>query len=127
MCFVLSSRRRHTRCALVTGVQTCALPSCGGAAGLAAAQRLRELGFGGRLSMPSADADAPSDRPNLSQDYLAGTAAEGWLTLQGPEFYAEHDIDQLGRESRKDKVGPSGENSVGAATAKQKKQQQTKK
>src|SRR3546814_14322651 len=27
-CFVLSSRRRHTRCALVTGVQTCALPIC---------------------------------------------------------------------------------------------------
>src|SRR3546814_5169600 len=24
--FFLSSRRRHTRCALVTGVQTCALP-----------------------------------------------------------------------------------------------------
>src|SRR3546814_6632173 len=27
-CFFLSSRRRHTRCALVTGVQTCALPIC---------------------------------------------------------------------------------------------------
>src|SRR3546814_6126164 len=28
--FFFSSRRRHTRCALVTGVQTCALPiSCG--------------------------------------------------------------------------------------------------
>src|SRR3546814_7918313 len=26
MYFFLSSRRRHTRCALVTGVQTCALP-----------------------------------------------------------------------------------------------------
>src|SRR3546814_3550101 len=26
MLFFLSSRRRHTRCALVTGVQTCALP-----------------------------------------------------------------------------------------------------
>src|SRR3546814_3080947 len=26
MKFFLSSRRRHTRCALVTGVQTCALP-----------------------------------------------------------------------------------------------------
>src|SRR3546814_7287999 len=26
-CF-FSSRRRHTRCALVTGVQTCALPIC---------------------------------------------------------------------------------------------------
>src|SRR3546814_2804424 len=30
MCFLFffSSRRRHTRCALVTGVQTCALPIC---------------------------------------------------------------------------------------------------
>src|SRR3546814_732207 len=27
--FFVSSRRRHTRCALVTGVQTCALPICG--------------------------------------------------------------------------------------------------
>src|SRR3546814_8870367 len=26
--FLFSSRRRHTRCALVTGVQTCALPIC---------------------------------------------------------------------------------------------------
>src|SRR3546814_14199309 len=28
MMFFFSSRRRHTRCALVTGVQTCALPIC---------------------------------------------------------------------------------------------------
>src|SRR3546814_8597082 len=28
--FFFSSRRRHTRCALVTGVQTCALPICQG-------------------------------------------------------------------------------------------------
>src|SRR3546814_5240054 len=28
--FFFSSRRRHTRCALVTGVQTCALPICEG-------------------------------------------------------------------------------------------------
>src|SRR3546814_6916869 len=26
LCFFFASRRRHTRCALVTGVQTCALP-----------------------------------------------------------------------------------------------------
>src|SRR3546814_7621503 len=26
--YFFSSRRRHTRCALVTGVQTCALPIC---------------------------------------------------------------------------------------------------
>src|SRR3546814_3719025 len=30
MCFIFSIRRRHTRCALVTGVQTCALPICKG-------------------------------------------------------------------------------------------------
>src|SRR3546814_10437421 len=28
LCYFCSSRRRHTRCALVTGVQTCALPIC---------------------------------------------------------------------------------------------------
>src|SRR3546814_3600662 len=31
--FFFASRRRHTRCALVTGVQTCALPICGEAFG----------------------------------------------------------------------------------------------
>src|SRR3546814_19234697 len=29
VCFFFSSRRRHTSCALVTGVQTCALPISG--------------------------------------------------------------------------------------------------
>src|SRR3546814_10063797 len=29
-CFFFSSRRRHTRCELVTGVQTCALPISSG-------------------------------------------------------------------------------------------------
>src|SRR3546814_5966541 len=29
VCFFFASRRRHTRCALVTGVQTCALPIFG--------------------------------------------------------------------------------------------------
>src|SRR3546814_9527996 len=33
-CFFFSSRRRHTRCALVTGVQTCALPILMAQAGL---------------------------------------------------------------------------------------------
>jgi len=65
----------------------------GGAAGFAAAERLRALGFTGALSMLSADDTSPCDRPNLSKDYLAGTAPEDWIPLQGPEFYAEHDID----------------------------------
>lgn len=71
----------------------------GGAAGFAAAERLRELGYCGTLSMLSADASAPYDRPNLSKDYLAGTAAEDWIPLQGPEFYADRQIDlRLGCE-----------------------------
>src|SRR3546814_1658558 len=34
--FFFSSRRRHTRWALVTGVQTCALPICAALSGIAA-------------------------------------------------------------------------------------------
>lgn len=71
----------------------------GGAAGFAAAVRLRELGFSGQLSMLSADGSAPCDRPNLSKDYLAGTAPEDWIPLQSAEFYAEKQIDlRLGCE-----------------------------
>ncbi len=65
----------------------------GGAAGFAAAQRLRELGFDGGLTLLSADNAAPCDRPNLSKDYLAGTAPEDWIPLRGEEFYAEQRID----------------------------------
>jgi NADPH-dependent 2,4-dienoyl-CoA reductase/sulfur reductase-like enzyme/nitrite reductase/ring-hydroxylating ferredoxin subunit len=65
----------------------------GGAAAFAAATRLRDLGFDGTLTMLSADDDAPCDRPNLSKDYLAGTAPEDWIPLQSPEFYVERNID----------------------------------
>ena len=37
----------------------------------------------------------PCDRPNLSKDYLAGTAPEEWIPLQPPEFYAEREIELL--------------------------------
>src|SRR3546814_5468693 len=42
--FFFSSRRRHTRCALVTGVQTCALPISDGRAVLVPVCRRVELG-----------------------------------------------------------------------------------
>src|SRR3546814_7318837 len=51
-----SSRRRHTRCALVTGVQTCALPifartdDAGIARGARALVVVPDLGAGGRRS-----------------------------------------------------------------------------
>jgi 3-phenylpropionate/trans-cinnamate dioxygenase ferredoxin reductase subunit len=69
----------------------------GGAAGLAAADMLRRQGFDGALTMISADEAPPVDRPNLSKDFLAGTAPEDWIPLRGPEFYTDNRIDlQLG-------------------------------
>jgi NADPH-dependent 2,4-dienoyl-CoA reductase/sulfur reductase-like enzyme/nitrite reductase/ring-hydroxylating ferredoxin subunit len=65
----------------------------GGAAGFSAAEMLRREGFDGRVTMVSADADRPYDRPNLSKDYLAGTAPEEWIPLRPSEFYAENDIE----------------------------------
>lgn len=65
----------------------------GGAAGFAAAEMLRRHGYDGQLTMLSADEDAPYDRPNLSKDYLAGTAEEAWMPLRTDEFYAENKID----------------------------------
>lgn len=65
----------------------------GGAAGFAAAEMLRRRDYSGRLIMLSEDADAPYDRPNLSKDYLAGTAEEAWMPLRAETFYADNDID----------------------------------
>jgi NADPH-dependent 2,4-dienoyl-CoA reductase/sulfur reductase-like enzyme/nitrite reductase/ring-hydroxylating ferredoxin subunit len=65
----------------------------GGAAGFAAAEMLRRRGFGGGIVMLSQDIAAPVDRPNLSKDYLAGSAPEDWVPLRPDEFYTENSID----------------------------------
>ncbi len=65
----------------------------GGGAGFAAAEMLRREGFAGGIVMLSNDQDAPVDRPNLSKDYLAGSAPEDWMPLREKSFYAENAID----------------------------------
>src|SRR3546814_6150906 len=92
--FFCSSRRRHTRCALVTGVQTCALPICEGSkmlliveipvaqqpefGDLALAQVVeiyhlgREMGVGGRE-------DAVRSEERRVGKECVSTCRSGWL------------------------------------------------
>ena len=65
----------------------------GGAAAQAASETLRREGYGGPITVLSADADPPCDRPNLSKDYLAGTASDDWIPLRDAAFYRQHAID----------------------------------
>jgi NADPH-dependent 2,4-dienoyl-CoA reductase/sulfur reductase-like enzyme/nitrite reductase/ring-hydroxylating ferredoxin subunit len=65
----------------------------GGAAGFAAAEMLRRQRFDGSIIMLSEDSAPPVDRPNLSKDYLAGTAPEEWVPLRDDAFYADQHID----------------------------------
>jgi apoptosis-inducing factor 3 len=65
----------------------------GGAAGFAAAEMLRRNDYDGRIVMLSNDDAPPVDRPNLSKDYLAGSAPEDWMPLRPGDFYAENHID----------------------------------
>src|SRR3546814_8127707 len=80
VCFFVSSRRRHTRCALVTGVQTCALPIL----------PFGEAGQAGRLDCGNVDED-------ILSAILADDEAETLLlveeldrSLAGADYGARH-------------------------------------
>jgi len=75
-----------------------------GAAGFAAAEMLRRQEFRGTIVLLSDDSAPPVDRPNLSKDYLAGSAPEDWLPLRPDSFYAEAGIDlRLQKQCRLDR------------------------
>ena len=65
----------------------------GGAAALAAADMLRRCGYSGPVTMVSADDVPPYDRPNLSKDFLAGTAPEEWMPLRSAQYYVDRKIE----------------------------------
>jgi apoptosis-inducing factor 3 len=81
-----SDRQQHPRSIVIIG---------GGAAGLAAAEMLRRKGYAGALTMISADSAPPCDRPNLSKDFLAGSAPDEWMPLRPAEWYVEHKIELM--------------------------------
>src|SRR3546814_3558417 len=116
--FFFSSRRRHTECALVTGVQTCALPICmqtmmlaGGAEELCPS----EAAVFDTLFATSQKNDAPTTTPApFDKDRDGLVIGEGACTLvleeyehakaRGARIYAEiigfgcnSDGDQIGR------------------------------
>lgn len=62
-----------------------------GAAGATAAETLRRYGYANPITLIGDE--APVDRPNLSKDYLAGTAPEDWMPLRGIDFYQKNEID----------------------------------
>src|SRR3546814_3702296 len=85
--FFFSSRRRHTRCALVTGVQTCALPISG-------------VGSAGGFKLQLRDLNsAEMDRVLQAAYAIMGQAAQtpgvtGVFTTfsnSSPQFYLEID------------------------------------
>ena len=82
----LASTSKHPSSVLIVG---------GGAAGLAAADMLRREGYSGPVTMISADGAPPCDRPNLSKDFLAGTASEDWIPLRPAEWYAERKVELI--------------------------------
>ena len=66
-----------------------------GAAGAACVEMLRKQGYAGTITMIGTEEPGPVDRPNLSKDYLAGTAPEEWIPLGSRERYAELKVDLL--------------------------------
>ena len=67
----------------------------GGAAGLAAADMLRREGLRRSSYHRECRVSPPVDRPNLSKDYLAGTAQEERIPLRSSDYYRDRGIDLL--------------------------------
>lgn len=65
-----------------------------GAAGNAAAETLRQVGYRGRVVMIGLEDRPPYDRTKLSKQYLGGQQGADKLPLRDPGFYEEHGIER---------------------------------
>ena len=66
-----------------------------GAAGAACADMLRAKGYAGPVTLAGDEEPGPVDRPNLSKDFLAGTAGEDWIPLRTREYYESIKVDLI--------------------------------
>ncbi len=64
-----------------------------GASGAACADLLRLKGYTGPVTLAGDEEPGPVDRPNLSKDFLAGTANEDWIPLRTREYYESIQIE----------------------------------
>jgi NADPH-dependent 2,4-dienoyl-CoA reductase/sulfur reductase-like enzyme/nitrite reductase/ring-hydroxylating ferredoxin subunit len=78
-------RTSDSRCFVIVGA---------GAAGAAAAQTLREAGFGGRILMLDRENRVPYDRTILSKYVLSGQSGGEKSPLQTQEWYRRHAIER---------------------------------
>src|SRR3546814_9528666 len=92
--FFFSSRRRHTRCALVTGVQTCALP-------ISSDKRKRQYLIGVRLpeeERTALEALAASRQTSLPAFLRAAGLRQRLASSAAPITFADRDeLRQIGR------------------------------
>src|SRR3546814_9255655 len=82
--FLLSSRRRHTRCALVTGVQTCALPICAYAAHCGGG--LKRAAIEAQSARPSAQIAIVRDTERTAVNRSAARVGVGARQHEGTEI-----------------------------------------
>src|SRR3546814_2373974 len=98
LCFFFSSRRRHTRCALVTGVQTCALPIYG-----VAAQVDARDAAGGRCDPPQRVRGRPARRRGGYRDGVERDGAFRHAGMGGDQRAQPEPLDSAGGLRRGDR------------------------
>src|SRR3546814_3530062 len=104
LCFFFSSRRRHTRCALVTGVQTCALPISHGVASTYAS-RVTSAPVRPRSRPPSATPAAVALR---RQSICVACAANGAIRPKLAAIASDNEVRRRREIERLDFVFLSG-------------------
>src|SRR3546814_9671576 len=109
MCFFFYSRRRHTRCAVVTGVQTCAMPIFRADRTLPGRRQIDPAAIAGVLPHVWLCDYEPAGRRfryRLAGESIADVFGRSLRGLWLEEFFpAER---QIGRASFRERVCPSG-------------------